>query len=240
MGLHACIPLSYSPVLQVTISLGKVELSVGESKFFTCTVIGEPVSIEWYSPDGQKVVSNERVVVQTEGIRSRLTIYNANEEDAGIYQCQVFDVNGKSQEATILVEIYKKLTFHEIKSPQEFREGDDAVVICEVNSSPAPIVTWLHNNRDIITELSDKFTMIDNNSLKIQRISKKNEGIYRCEGRVEARGEIDFRDISVIVNGYKKNKVTQYNCTPDDSVQRLEISSNLSWLDPERAAEMKS
>ncbi|XP_072441846.1 neural cell adhesion molecule 2-like isoform X2 [Chiloscyllium punctatum] len=197
IGLLVC---SGEAVLQVTISLGKVELSVGESKFFTCTVIGEPVSIEWYSPDGQKVVSNERVVVQTEGIRSRLTIYNANEEDAGIYQCQVFDVNGKSQEATILVEIYKKLTFHEIKSPQEFREGDDAVVICEVNSSPAPIVTWLHNNRDIITELSDKFTMIDNNSLKIQRISKKNEGIYRCEGRVEARGEIDFRDISVIVN----------------------------------------
>ncbi|XP_043557343.1 neural cell adhesion molecule 2-like isoform X3 [Chiloscyllium plagiosum] len=197
IGLLVC---SGEAVLQVTISLGKVELSVGESKFFTCTVIGEPVSIEWYSPDGQKVISNERVVVQTEGIRSRLTIYNANEEDAGIYQCQVLDVNGKSQEATILVEIYKKLTFHEIKSPQEFREGDDAVVICEVNSSPAPIVTWLHNNRDIITELSDKFTMIDNNSLKIRRISKKNEGIYRCEGRVEARGEIDFRDISVIVN----------------------------------------
>ncbi|GCB73981.1 hypothetical protein scyTo_0003065 [Scyliorhinus torazame] len=171
-------------VLQVTISLGKVELSVGESKFFTCTAIGEPVSIEWYSPDGEKVISNERVVVQAEGIRSRLTIYNANEEDAGIYQCQVTDVNGKSQEATILVEIYKKLTFHEIRSPQEFREGEDAIVICEVDSSPAPM-----------------FLMTENNSLKIRRISKKNEGVYRCEGRVEARGEIDFRDIAVIVNG---------------------------------------
>ncbi|XP_067897362.1 neural cell adhesion molecule 2-like isoform X2 [Heterodontus francisci] len=197
IGLLIC---SGEAVLQVTISLGKVELSVGESKFFTCTAIGEPVNIEWYSPDGEKVISNERVVVQTEGIRSRLTIYNANEEDAGIYQCQVTDVNGKSQEATILVEIYKKLTFHEIKSPQEFREGEDAVVICEVNSSPAPIVTWLHNNRDIGSGPSDKFLMIDNNSLKILRISKKNEGVYRCEGRVEARGEIDFRDITVIVN----------------------------------------
>ncbi|XP_048396640.2 neural cell adhesion molecule 2-like isoform X1 [Stegostoma tigrinum] len=197
IGLLVC---GGEAVLQVTISLGKVELSVGESKFFTCTVIGDPVSIEWYRPDGQKVISSERVVMQTEEIRSRLTIYNANEEDAGIYQCQVTDVNGKSQEATILVEIYKKLTFHEIKSPQEFREGEDAVVICEVNSSPAPIVTWLYNNRDISTEPSDKFSMIDNNSLKIHRISKKNEGTYRCEGRVEARGEVDFRDIAVIVN----------------------------------------
>ncbi|XP_067849467.1 neural cell adhesion molecule 2-like isoform X2 [Heptranchias perlo] len=197
IGLLIC---SGEAVLQVTISLGKVELSVGESKFFTCTAIGEPASIEWYSPDGEKVISNERVVVQTEGIRSRLTIYNANVEDAGIYKCQVSDVNGKTQEATILVEIYKKLTFKDIRSPQEFREGEDAEVICDVSSSPAPMVTWLHNNRDIVIEASDKFLMVGKNNLKIQRISKKNEGVYRCEGRVEARGEIDFRDITIIVN----------------------------------------
>lgn len=29
--------LSFAALLQVTISLSKVELSVGESKFFTCT-----------------------------------------------------------------------------------------------------------------------------------------------------------------------------------------------------------
>lgn len=196
-GLLVCIG---EAVLQVTISLGKVELSVGESKFFTCTAIGEAISIEWYSPDGEKVVSNERVVVQTEGVRSRLTIYNANEEDAGIYHCQVTDVNGNSQEATVLVEIYKKLTFHDIRSPQEFREGEDADVICQVSSSPAPMITWLHNNHEITAVLRDNFMMDDDGNLKIRRISKKHEGVYRCEGRVEARGEIDFRDITVIVN----------------------------------------
>ncbi|XP_069745109.1 neural cell adhesion molecule 2-like [Narcine bancroftii] len=197
LGLLVCVG---EAVLQVTISLGKVELSVGESKFFTCTAIGEPVSIEWYSPDGEKVISNERVVVQTEGVRSRLTIYNAIEEDAGIYQCQVTDASGNSQEATILVEIYKKLTFYDIKSPQEFREGEDAEVVCSVSSSPAPVVTWLHNNQDVTALLSDDFMMVTGGNLKIQRISKKHEGVYRCEGRVEARGEIDFRDITVIVN----------------------------------------
>ncbi|XP_051870669.1 neural cell adhesion molecule 2-like isoform X1 [Pristis pectinata] len=197
IGLFICIG---EAVLQVTISLGKVELSVGESKFFTCTAIGEPVSIEWYSPDGEKVISNERVVVQTEGVRSRLTIYNANEEDAGIYQCQVTDASGNSQEATVLVEIYKKLTFHDITSPQEFREGEDAEVICQVSSSPAPMITWLHNNQDVTAVLRDNFMMVGDSNLKIRRISKKHEGVYRCEGRVEARGEIDFRDITVIVN----------------------------------------
>lgn len=48
---------------------------------------------------------------------------------------------------------------------------------------------------------SDRFAVLANNNLQILNINKSDEGIYRCEGRVEARGEIDFRDIIVIVNG---------------------------------------
>lgn len=33
------------------------------------------------------------------------------------------------------------------------------------------------------------------------KVTKADEGVYRCEARVEARGEIDFRDIVVLVNG---------------------------------------
>ena len=50
----------------------------------------------------------------------------------------------------------------------------------------------------------DRFAMLANNNLQILNINKSDEGIYRCEGRVEARGEIDFRDIIVIVNGKQR------------------------------------
>lgn len=46
--------------------------------------------------------------MQKEGVRSRLTIYNANVEDAGIYRCQATDSLGLSQEATVVLEIYRK------------------------------------------------------------------------------------------------------------------------------------
>lgn len=49
--------------------------------------------------------------------------------------------------------------------------------------------------------------MLANNNLQILNINKSDEGIYRCEGRVEARGEIDFRDIIIIVNG--KQRITR-------------------------------
>lgn len=53
--------------------------------------------------------------------------------------------------------------------------------------------------------------MLANNNLQILNINKSDEGIYRCEGRVEARGEIDFRDIIVIVNG-KHRIIYTYCC----------------------------
>ncbi|NWU69266.1 NCAM2 protein, partial [Pterocles burchelli] len=190
----------FSALLQVTISLSKVELSVGESKFFTCTAIGEPDNIDWYNPQGEKIVSGQRVVVQKEGVRSRLTIYNVDVEDAGIYRCQATDAKGQTQEATVVLEIYQKLTFRDIISPQEFRQGEDAEVVCRVSSSPAPIVSWLYRNEEVTATADNRFAVLANNNLQILNINKSDEGVYRCEGRVEARGEIDFRDIIVIVN----------------------------------------
>lgn len=46
-----------------------------------------------------------------------------------------------------------------------------------------------------------EFQLLPNNNLQVQRVTKADEGVYRCEARVEARGEIDFKDIFLVVNG---------------------------------------
>ncbi|XP_026060619.1 neural cell adhesion molecule 2 isoform X4 [Carassius auratus] len=214
---YLCFSRSVTAVLQVSISLNKVELSVGESKFFTCTAIGDPVSINWFSPQGERIISNQRVVVHTEGVRSRLTIYNAIIEDAGIYRCQAVDAKGQSQEATVVLEIYQKLTFLEVKTPQEFRKSEDAEVVCDVISSPVPAVSWFYKNREITSEPNSRLQVLPSNNLQILRVSKDDEGVYRCEARVEARGEIDFRDIVVLVNVPPVLSVPQqsFNATAD-------------------------
>lgn len=48
----------------------------------------------------------------------------------------------------------EKLTFREVVSPQEFRQGEDAEVVCRVSSSPAPVVSWLYHNEEV-TAISD-------------------------------------------------------------------------------------
>ncbi|XP_061092048.1 neural cell adhesion molecule 2-like [Conger conger] len=214
LGLLAC---GCQAVLQVSISLSKVELSVGESKFFTCTALGEPVSVDWFSPQGERMVPSQRVLLHREGVRSRLTLYSVNVEDAGIYRCLATTASGLSQEATVVLEIYQKLTFRNVPSPQEFRQGEEAQVVCDVISSPVPIVSWFYKEQEITPEFSDRLQVVPGNGLRILGLEKRDEGLYRCEARVEARGEIDFRDISVIVNVPPVISVPQqsFNATAD-------------------------
>uniref|UniRef100_A0AAQ5XXN4 Neural cell adhesion molecule 2 n=1 Tax=Amphiprion ocellaris TaxID=80972 RepID=A0AAQ5XXN4_AMPOC len=199
--------------LQVSISLNKVELSVGESKFFICTAIGEPVRLDWYNPQGERIVPSKRMALHTETSRSRLIIYNAIIEDAGIYRCQATDASGHTEEASVVLEIYQRLTFRDVQSPQEFRHGETAEVVCDVISSPVPVVVWYYQDR----EITEEFQVLPNNNLQIHQVTKADEGVYRCEASVEARGEIDFVDIAVVVNVPPVLSVFQqsFNATAD-------------------------
>uniref|UniRef100_A0A8C9T1J5 Neural cell adhesion molecule 1a n=1 Tax=Scleropages formosus TaxID=113540 RepID=A0A8C9T1J5_SCLFO len=187
--------------LQVNITPAQGEISVGESKFFQCEVVGEAKEIDWYSPSGEKILPNRQdiSVTRNDEESSILTIYNANIDNAGIYKCVARNGNMESQ-ATVNVKIYQKLTFKSAPSPQEFNEGDNADIVCDVVSSPPPAIIWRRGNTKIQVEKDVRFKILDNNHLQIRGIKKTDEGSYTCEGRIMARGEIDFRVIEVIIN----------------------------------------
>nr|XP_044608248.1 neural cell adhesion molecule 1 isoform X7 [Equus asinus] len=190
--------------LQVDIVPSQGEISVGESKFFLCQVAGDAKDkdISWFSPNGEKLTPNQQriSVVWNDDFSSTLTIYNANIDDAGIYKCVVTGEDGSESEATVNVKIFQKLMFKNAPTPQEFREGEDAVIVCDVVSSLPPTIIWKHKGRDVILKKDVRFIVLSNNYLQIRGIKKTDEGTYRCEGRILARGEINFKDIQVIVN----------------------------------------
>uniref|UniRef100_A0A3B4XM78 Neural cell adhesion molecule 2 n=2 Tax=Seriola lalandi dorsalis TaxID=1841481 RepID=A0A3B4XM78_SERLL len=157
------------------------------------------------------------MALHTETSRSRLIIYNAIIEDAGIYRCQATDAGGHTEEASVVLEIYQRLTFQDVQSPQEFRHGETAEVVCDVISSPVPVVVWYYQDREITEEHHSKFQVLANNNLQIHQVTKVDEGVYRCEASVEARGEIDFVDIAVVVNVPPVLSVSQqsFNATAD-------------------------
>uniref|UniRef100_A0A3Q1BS87 Neural cell adhesion molecule 2 n=1 Tax=Amphiprion ocellaris TaxID=80972 RepID=A0A3Q1BS87_AMPOC len=183
----------------------------------TLIAIGEPVRLDWYNPQGERIVPSKRMALHTETSRSRLIIYNAIIEDAGIYRCQATDASGHTEEASVVLEIYQRLTFRDVQSPQEFRHGETAEVVCDVISSPVPVVVWYYQDREITEEHHSRFQVLPNNNLQIHQVTKADEGVYRCEASVEARGEIDFVDIAVVVNVPPVLSVFQqsFNATAD-------------------------
>ncbi|KAM4651270.1 neural cell adhesion molecule 1 isoform 1-T1 [Discoglossus pictus] len=193
--------LGLTAALQVNIVPDQGEISLGESKFFLCEVTGEATDISWFSPTGEKLVSKQQIsVMKNDDFSSTLTIYNASINDAGIYKCVASSETEGESEGTVNLKIYQKLTFKNAPTPQEFREGEDAVIVCDVSSSMPSIIIWKHKGRDVTFKKDKRFDVLVNNYLQIRDIKKTDEGTYRCEGRILARGEINYKDIQVVVN----------------------------------------
>ncbi|XP_061103763.1 neural cell adhesion molecule 1a isoform X2 [Conger conger] len=206
--------------LQVTITPAQGEISMGESKFFLCEVIATvgATDIDWYSPDGEKILPGRQdvIVTRNDEASSTLTIYNANADKAGTYECKA-KYGDTESEATVNVKIFQKLTFTDAPSPQEFAEGDDADIVCKVVSSPSPTVLWKYKGRRLQYHDDVRYQVRSNNYLHIRGIKKTDEGPYTCEGRIMARGEIDFRVIMVVVNVRPsvRPRQTELNSTAD-------------------------
>ncbi|CAM9106792.1 unnamed protein product, partial [Lampetra planeri] len=202
--------------VQITPSHG--EISLGESKFFMCEVLGVAKHIDWYGPKGDRIESNRAdvTVTRNDESSSTLTLYKAGTENAGTYKCVA--TNGDQRgESTVKVKIFQRITFTNAPSPQEFIEGDNANIICDVISSPPPTVIWKYKGARIQMEKDVRFKVLNNNHLQIRGIKKTDEGSYTCEGRLMARGEIDLRVIKVIVNVLPTIRVWQseVNATAD-------------------------
>uniref|UniRef100_A0A8C1D922 Neural cell adhesion molecule 1a n=1 Tax=Cyprinus carpio carpio TaxID=630221 RepID=A0A8C1D922_CYPCA len=210
--------LQLGSALQVEITPVQGEISVGESKFFLCEVVGDAKEIDWFAPNGEKLLPGrpDISVSKNDEFSSTLTIYNANIDHAGMYKC-VAKSGDKESQGTVIVKIFQKLTFQNAPSPQEFNEGDEADIICDVISSPPPAIIWKYKKTRIQPETDVRFKVLSNNHLQIRGIKKTDEGDYTCEGRIMARGEIDLRVIKVIVNVLPtiRKRYSELNATAD-------------------------
>ncbi|MEQ2284751.1 hypothetical protein AMECASPLE_024752 [Ameca splendens] len=118
-----------------------------------CDVVGVAKHVDWYGPSGEWIDPNrpDLTVTRNDESSSTLTFYEAKADSAGTYKCVA--TNGDQQaEATIKVKIFQRITFTNASSPQEFTEGDNANIVCDVTSSPPPTVFWKYKGAKIQME----------------------------------------------------------------------------------------
>ncbi|XP_019725160.1 neural cell adhesion molecule 1a isoform X9 [Hippocampus comes] len=216
--------IACAAAIQVQVTPTHREISVGESKFFLCEVVGDAKDIDWFAPNGEKILPNNPNVQvnRNDETTSTLTIYHADVDDAGIYKC-VARSGDKEAQATVQVKIFQKITFKNVPSPQEFNEGDDADIICDVVGSPVPFILWKHKGVRIQSNKDVRYNVMDNGHLLIRGIKKTDEGAYNCEARVMETGEINFKMINVVVNVLPtiRARQSEVNATADMGVSIL-------------------
>ncbi|XP_051903209.1 neural cell adhesion molecule 1a isoform X5 [Hippocampus zosterae] len=216
--------IACAAAIQVQVTPTHREISVGESKFFLCEVVGDAKDIDWFAPNGEKILPNNPNVQvnRNDETTSTLTIYHADVDDAGIYKC-VAKSGDKEAQATVQVKIFQKITFKNVPSPQEFNEGDDADIICDVVGSPVPFILWKHKGVRIQSNKDVRYNVMDNGHLLIRGIKKTDEGAYNCEARVMETGEINFKMIYVVVNVLPtiRARQSEVNATADMGVSIL-------------------
>lgn len=62
-----------------------------------------------------------------------------------------------SSSIVLLVSLFsEKLMFRNAPTPQEFQEGEDAVIVCDVLSSLPPTIMWKHKDRDVVLKKDGK------------------------------------------------------------------------------------
>lgn len=79
--------------------------------------------------------------------------------------------------------------------------GNEYKIKCQVSARPAPTVTWLHDNENVIT--NDHF-IIETHALKIKKVELTDEGQYTCRAAVVVTGELKQRFIRVEVHELPK------------------------------------
>lgn len=136
-------------------------------------------------------------------LKKVLKIENINMENAGKYECVGItqDNMEETQDINLKIKAIEKPTFVNTNmngSNVTIMAGKKFEFICVVHGEPYPTITWYKNDQ-IIAKTYASGIHFDWNFLKliINRVSKRNSGIYRCEAR--NRGGQIFAELSLNV-----------------------------------------
>ncbi|XP_071095515.1 cell adhesion molecule CEACAM1-like [Haliotis cracherodii] len=176
----------------------------------------------------------------------RLTLYNVTTEDAGIYECQIFDKRPKVRGCKQLLIVAQNPSQPNITGPASAASGGSFTLTCSSSSRSLPpdhpplnmSYTWRKNSEKI---QGDGNASLNGPNLTVRHISREKEDNYTCQA-VEEGLESDWSARHVLDVLYGPYTV-QFNVT-DDKVTATEgdpltvrcsadcnPACTLAWLD---------
>ncbi|XP_051172267.1 peroxidasin homolog [Leptopilina boulardi] len=182
-------------------------VGVGETIIFHCKVSGDPApDVKWMRDSTEVAIDGERYQIQDDGT---LTIFDANENDNGNYECIAHNDMGftNSRRARALITASEFLRFIEIPISQTVEAGVDVTFTCRVEGEPSPHVEWWKNGRLILA--GGRFQFDDSGSiLKIEAVKQSDSARYICRGKnIDGLAETSA-DLTVLQEDFRPPEMT--------------------------------
>ncbi|KAG8198932.1 hypothetical protein JTE90_015139 [Oedothorax gibbosus] len=190
-------------------------VAVGSTIELPCSASGDPEpSIHW-TQNGIALPRIFRYYVASTGT---LTIKNVQRNDAGVYRCVASNrVSTIATEADIFVEAPP--VFLERPRDQEALQGNAVELICLVEGSPRPVLSWSKDGVPVHTK--DRVTLLKNSTtLKIVKVQVEDGGIYTCHAE-NTGGERNSSALLMI----RQNVPPVFSRIPED--QKIGIGSSI-------------
>ncbi|XP_066455872.1 immunoglobulin superfamily member 10 isoform X1 [Eleutherodactylus coqui] len=157
---------------------------IGGTVEMDCQVVGEPVpDVEWVLPDGSKVrapyMSEEgRITITKNG---KFILRAADSFDTGVYHCiatNYVDADVLTFRITVVSGDVEEEAVNGIEL--SVSHGDILHLPCGSYGVPDASVNWILPDHSILHETSKNKVIFSNGTLKIQGVTQRDRGHFRC------------------------------------------------------------
>ncbi|XP_052101392.1 muscle M-line assembly protein unc-89-like isoform X2 [Mytilus californianus] len=192
------IPLNVEYFPDITIDKSPVYIMEGNNATIVCNVRGNPVpKVQWFQLDHN--------ITEPQINRSVFHLLNVDRLlDGLLYTCKAMSSSTRfgsliSENTTKAIVYYSpNITNLEVLNGQTVSENEAVTLRCEVDSNPAPTITWRFvSNQTTLQKQDDVFS----SKYIIPKIKCFHMGTYQCQAANQINGttSTDIKDIAVYV-----------------------------------------
>ncbi|GBN94973.1 Interference hedgehog, partial [Araneus ventricosus] len=165
--LHVKDPREPKPVVIIKSPLNKVSASLGRNITLECSAVGYPTpTITWKKLHGKLPQG------RFQQFGGNLHLIGVMHGDEGTYHCEAENSGGKEARSTDL-EIQETPKILKPLKNVNLEAGNNLTLNCPVRGHPKPILKWLHNGKEIISDAKKSHLIVPN-------IGVKHAGVYQC------------------------------------------------------------
>ncbi|CAH0564810.1 unnamed protein product [Brassicogethes aeneus] len=154
------------------------QAAAGEDIVLECSPPkGTPEPVVYWKKDGQPLTIEKRLKL-VDG--SNLAITDTKPSDQGRYQCIAKNTAGVRESTIAILKVYVKP--YMVRSPQDVTAlaGSTVEFACGVGGDPVPDVLWRRNAPGGTMPLG-RVRVLEDRTLKLERITLMDQGVYTCE-----------------------------------------------------------